>query len=62
MPCLTANINVAEAEVEEDLVGEILARLVDQWSWHDKLLAVNRGDAVQDSGRSCNVEVREKTK
>lgn len=40
MPWLAADADVVEAEVEDDVVGEILARLVNQWFCHDRSLGV----------------------
>lgn len=37
-PWLAFDVDVVKAEVENDVVGEILARLVTQWFCHDRSL------------------------
>ena len=47
MPCLRADVDVIEAQAEEYVVGEILARFVDQGFCHDGLLGVSLENAPQ---------------
>ena len=47
MPCLGAGVDVIEAQAEEYVVGEILARFVDQGFCHDGSLGVSLENAPQ---------------
>ena len=46
-PCLGADVDVIEAQAEEYVVGEILARFVDQGFCHDGSLGVRLENAPQ---------------